>query len=262
MSQGADPLGATYGTRGQAEFRPLVGGRFRFACHPGVSCFNECCADLRLLLTPYDILRMKAHLGLDAEEFLARYTVPHWDQGSQFPMLRLKMGEEGGRPCPFVRKEGCSIYPNRPGACRLYPLGRGASAAGSPGVEKEFYFLVEEAHCRGFDEPREWTLEEWLEDQGARQYNEMNRPWMEIITSRSPRLKALKQEGLRMFYMASYNLERFRRFVFTTRFLNKFRLAEEEVECIRQDDKALMLLGMRWLKFALLGEMSLELREP
>lgn len=247
---------------GQACFRLLTQGSFRFACHPGVDCFNECCADLRLVLTPYDILRMKGHLGLDAEEFLVRYTVPHLDKGSPFPMLRLRMEEKGRKACPFVGEEGCSIYPNRPGACRLYPIGRGASAAGPQGMEQEFYFLVEEAHCHGFHEPRQWTLEEWLEDQGAKQYNEMNRPWMEIITSRSPRLKALKQGALQMFYMASYNLERFRRFVFTTRFLNKFFLAEEEVERIRQDDVALMLLGMQWLKFALMGEMTLELREP
>jgi len=30
---------------------------FTFACHPGVSCFNQCCRDVNIFLTPYDIIR-------------------------------------------------------------------------------------------------------------------------------------------------------------------------------------------------------------
>lgn len=241
-------------------FSILAEGSFRFACHPQVPCFNECCADLRLILTPYDILRMKKGLGMDSAEFLAKYTVPDFEGGSPFPMLRLKMLETPRRPCPFVREEGCGIYPDRLGACRLYPLGRGASKAESQAPEHEFYFLVREDHCKGFEQSRHWTLEEWLEDQGACTYNEMNRPWMEIVTSRSPRLKNLNPQSLGMFHMASYDLDRFRKFVFTTRFLERFQIPEEEVEQARRDDVVLMLMAMKWLKFALLGEMSLSLK--
>ena len=31
---------------------------FTFACHPGVPCFTECCRELDLALTPYDVLRL------------------------------------------------------------------------------------------------------------------------------------------------------------------------------------------------------------
>lgn len=246
--------------RAEGGIRRLVDGRFRFACHPGVDCFNECCADLRLVLTPYDILRIQSRLNLSSEEFLARYTVPHWERGSPFPKLLLKMEEGGRRPCPFVREEGCAIYPDRPGACRLYPVGRGASAGGLRGMEREFYFLVEEPHCHGFREPVQWSLEEWLQSQGAWEYNEMNRPWMELVTSTSPRLQSMSAQSLQMFYMASYNLDQFRSFVFTTRFLQRFRLTEEEVEKVKEDRTALMLLAMRWLKFAILGAPTMELR--
>ena len=34
---------------------------FNFACHPGVSCFNQCCSDVNIFLTPYDVLRLKNH---------------------------------------------------------------------------------------------------------------------------------------------------------------------------------------------------------
>ena len=48
---------------------PLEGNRFRFRCHKEIPCFTECCAKLDLLLTPYDVLRIKNRLKIDSEEF-------------------------------------------------------------------------------------------------------------------------------------------------------------------------------------------------
>ena len=36
---------------------------FKFSCHPKVSCFNQCCRDVNIFLTPYDVLRMKKRLA-------------------------------------------------------------------------------------------------------------------------------------------------------------------------------------------------------
>ena len=38
--------------------------RFKFRCHPGVSCFTECCGKTTIILTPYDILRLKNRLRI------------------------------------------------------------------------------------------------------------------------------------------------------------------------------------------------------
>jgi len=43
--------------------------KFSFSCHPGVSCFNHCCADINIVLTPYDIIRLKNRLGITSPEF-------------------------------------------------------------------------------------------------------------------------------------------------------------------------------------------------
>ncbi|HKJ01944.1 MAG TPA: hypothetical protein VJ997_05800, partial [Longimicrobiales bacterium] len=48
---------------------------FNFACHPGVSCFNCCCHDVNVFLTPYDVMRLKNRLGIKSGEFLDRYTL-------------------------------------------------------------------------------------------------------------------------------------------------------------------------------------------
>ena len=49
--------------------------RFKFSCQPGVTCFNQCCRDVNILLTPYDVLRLKNRLGISSGEFLKKYTI-------------------------------------------------------------------------------------------------------------------------------------------------------------------------------------------
>ena len=248
--------------QGEEGIRPLVGGSIKFSCYKGISCFNKCCAYLQLILTPYDILRMKNKLNLSADEFLKEYTLPVMGDGSTFPMVRLKMRNDKRKSCPFVSSKGCTIYTDRPGSCRLYPVGR-AAASGFPGSgDQEVYFLVNESHCLGFKEKQEWTVEEWIRDQGVDVYNEMNRHWMEIVTSWSPRKKELTTDKLQMFYMTSYNLDRFREFVFQTKFLKIFDVTDEEIGKIKTDETELMKFGMRWLKFALFGEGTLRLSSP
>ena len=49
--------------------------RFKFACRPGISCFNMCCGDVNIFLSPYDVLRMKKRLGMKSGDFLEKYTL-------------------------------------------------------------------------------------------------------------------------------------------------------------------------------------------
>ncbi|MEW6267611.1 MAG: YkgJ family cysteine cluster protein [Thermodesulfobacteriota bacterium] len=243
-------------TSANGPFQALSGKSFRFACHPDVPCFNQCCADLTLALTPYDVVKLKNRLGLRSDRFIELFTEPHLDQ-DRFPRLKLKMTGGTRRPCPFVTTAGCSVYQDRPGACRIYPLGRGSAAGG-----REMFFLVREDHCRGFEQPRTWEIEEWLADQDLIEYNKYNDRWMEIITagkSLGPEPHRLKK--LQMFGMVSYNLDRFRDFVFGSGFLGRFIIDSETADLARADDLALLDLGFSWLKFALYGEKTLVPKE-
>ena len=165
-------------------FQFLEKEAFTFACHPGVPCFTECCRDLRLVLTPYDILRLKNRLGLASGAFLDDYTELQLGEHNGFPAVFLRMGTDERRTCPFVTPQGCRVYEDRPGACRIYPVGRGASKNESQGPTREIFFVVREPHCQGFQEPTEWTVGDWSKDQGLEHYNYFNDLWMEIITHR------------------------------------------------------------------------------
>jgi Fe-S-cluster containining protein len=234
---------------------------FHFRCGKDISCFNTCCAKLRLILTPYDILRIKGRLGITSDEFLEKYTVTILEDHSRFPMVSLKMAEDNREDCPFVTGEGCFIYEDRPGACRLYPLGRASAIVKSSKDVKQRYFIVDESDCLGLKESRAWTIEEWLHHEGVHEYNTPNDEWLEIITSpRTLGQDSFTTQKLQMFFMASYNLDKFRKFIFETRFLDLFEISSQERKRVVHDDLFLMRFGFRWLKFSLFAEKTMQLK--
>jgi hypothetical protein len=159
--------------------------KFRFRCGPDLPCYTDCCRQLDLALTPYDVLRLRRALGLNAGEFLERYTVVEQSDDSPFPQVYLAMVDDGEASCPFVTADGCAVYRDRPGACRAYPLGRGARL-GEDGTVSDFYVVLTEDHCRGFAEEGDQTSATWLTGQGLTAYNEFNDLVLRII--RHPRL--------------------------------------------------------------------------
>ena len=242
-------------------FKPLTGDIFHFSCHRGISCFTECCAKLRLILTPYDILRMKNRLKLTSDQFLERYTDTILDNNSRFPMVKLKMMSDQKQACPFVTNDGCSIYEDRPEACRLYPVGRASAMVDGEKDARERFFMVAESHCQGFKEKHEWTLDDWINHEGVKKYNSMNDQWLGIITSpKSLGPKTHIPQKHRMFFMASYNLDKFRDFLFKSGFFNRFEVDSDLKEKLPNNDTALMLFAFDWLKFSLFGEKTIQLK--
>ncbi|MFZ5762641.1 MAG: YkgJ family cysteine cluster protein [Thermodesulfobacteriota bacterium] len=236
--------------------------RLKFRCHPGVSCFTACCGPVNIILTPYDILRIRRGLNLPADEFLLRFTTPTYLEKTDLPGVKLHMDENGR--CPFVTPEGCTIYPYRPTTCRYYPVGMSYfHAAGSEGTPaEEFYFLVKEPHCKGHEEEKEQTIQEWRIDQGIDESDEMNRDWMEIVMRRkSFGLQAtLSEPAKKMFFMASTDLDKFRSFVLSTSFLDTYEVDEETLARIKEDDVALMHFANKYLASSLFGTQTLKIR--
>ncbi len=152
---------------------------FSFSCGPGVECFNACCRQLDLALSPYDILRLRAALGISSAEFLDRYTVVELAEGEAFPQVFLAMIDDGQASCPFVTEAGCSVYEDRPGACRAYPVGR-AAFLDNQGKPDDFYVLLTESHCCGFADNTERTVNTWVENQDLAKHNRLNDLMMKI----------------------------------------------------------------------------------
>ncbi|MBO8179554.1 MAG: YkgJ family cysteine cluster protein [Archaeoglobus sp.] len=175
--------------------------KFNFACYPGIKCFNECCKNLNLALTPYDVLRMARGLEITTTEFLERYTSRHVGMATGLPVIVLKMVDER---CPFVTDKGCSIYPHRPTPCRLYPLARVRVG------EEVQYYLLREEFCLGHEEDKEWSPQKWIEDQKAMEYNSMNDLFFELISAKNRSGKFLNREEIEKIYKYCFDIDRFK----------------------------------------------------
>ncbi len=236
--------------------------KFCFKCHPGVPCFNDCCGDVNIFLTPYDILRLRINLGVTTEEILSKYTISPFDENLKYPVVMLKMEDNEKKSCPFVSEKGCGVYEDRPWACRMYPLGMASPKEADKvnGKEEEFFFLLKEDVCQGFNEDREITVSDWLEDQGINEYNEMGEYFKEF-TLHDFFLKGgnLAPEKIEMFFMACYNLDTFRKFIFGSSFFNKIEVDDETKAKLKVDDVALMKFGFDWLSFAIFGENTMKI---
>lgn len=244
--------------------------RIKFACHPGVPCFTACCSSIRIVLTPYDILMLCRRLEMEPADFLEQYTLPTWLEKTDMPGVMLKLGREDEK-CPFLTSEGCRVYTDRPTACRYYPVGmadfheggsRDADGNEKVAEEEKFFFLVKEPHCKGFEEEKEWTVGEWRADQGVDVRDEMNKGWLRLVMRRKSfgHQASLSEQAKRMFFMASTDLQTFRRFIFESSFLNTYDLDEELINQLKTDDVALMLFSFDYLASTLFGAGKMNIR--
>ena len=236
---------------------------FEFACNPNVSCFTDCCADINIILTPYDVLRMKNKLEISSREFLDKYTVTIGTKEMQMPVVLLKLTDDDKKVCHFVSDKGCGIYDARPWPCRMYPLGLASPSDDHPELREPFYFLMREEFCKGFAEceGKTWTVMQWMEDQGVSDYNAMGELWKEITLHRFfARGGELDPAKMEMLFMATYDIDTFRIFVFETSFLKKFEIEPEKVEAMRADDAELLKFAFQWVKFASFQEPTMTIK--
>jgi Fe-S-cluster containining protein len=233
---------------------------FQFACRPGVPCFNQCCADVNIFLTPYDVLRLKNRLKMDSDDFLNAYTLLPIDEHQNYPVVILKMQENEIKNCFFVTEQGCSVYTDRPWACRYYPVGLASPKEDTP-ADQDFYFLLQEEVCKGFEEKRQWSIREWKADQGVEKYDEFGQLFKEItLHDFFKGNKQLDPMRMEMFHMACYNLDKFRRFIRESSFMKRFDLEAGLMDKIMADDEELLRFGLHWLKFALFGEPTMKVK--
>ncbi len=236
---------------------------FQFDCHPGLSCFNECCRNIDIQLTPYDIVRLKRHLGMDAPEFVARFTLPFEMDHHGMPGLKLAT-KPGTTECVFLGADGCTVYPDRPSACRYYALGHmSVRKAGEPRVE-DIYFVVKEPHCKGHGEPVRRTVQEYRRSQGVDVYDEMNRQWRDIVIKKrtsGPTVGAPSPRSMQLFDMCSYDMDSFRAFIQSEGFRAIFDVREAQLQALLDDEDALLQFAFRFLKQVLFGEFSIPRRQ-
>ncbi len=226
---------------------------FKFNCAPGVPCFTRCCRDVTIVLTPYDVLRMKNALDISSDEFLDQYTIIVQKEKRLIPMVVIKMDEDS-KKCPFVSDEtGCAIYEDRPWPCRMFPL--------EMNDDGTFGIISDRDFCKGFEEDQQLIISEWLLEQGIPIYDEMNALFTQVTSPlRAEELDIDNPKIYKMTFMALYNLDKFRDFVFKSTFLNRFEVDDLTIEKIKRRDIELLKFAFDWIKFGVFGQKLFQIK--
>ena len=213
--------------------------QIQFRCYKGISCFNACCKRADATLAPYDIIRLKDRLGMTSTDFLAKHTVPFEMDGD----------------------EGCSVYTDRPTVCRYYPVAllqiREKDGVGS----QQNYSIVNEDHCKGHLEDRKLSIGDYRAEQGVAEYDDLNAEWYQLILkkkSAGPAVGKPPMASLRLFFLASYDIDTFRRFVLSENFRRTYVLPDAFYAEVEASDLDLLRFAYRFLRQVLFGERSVE----
>ncbi len=233
----------------------------QFQCRKGIACWNACCSNIDISLTPYDILRLRRRFELSSGAFLQQYTLPYEMEQNSIAGVKLRPVANGSA-CQFMTVDGCSVYEDRPTACRYYPLALLSLRRQDETADSTSYALVEEPHCLGHREPRRISVEAYRKEQGLDDYDDLARGWRQLILkkkSSGPSIGKPSKRSLELFFMVCYDIDRFSEFVASEGFRQLYDLPPQELKDILCDDLALMQFGFRFLRQVLFGEETIAL---
>jgi len=234
----------------------------QFQCRKGIDCWNACCSNIDISLTPVDILRLSRRLGISTTEFLMQYTFPYELEPNGIAGVKFKPVENGSA-CQFMRPEGCDVYTDRPTACRYYPVALLSMRRSDEYTDRNAYALVKEPHCHGHNEPRQISIEDYRQEQGLVEYDELGRGWRQLVLkkkSSGPVVGTPSKRSLQLWFMACYDLDRFRDFIASTAFNEAYDIPWNEMQKILSTDDELMLFAFRFLRQTMFGEESIKMK--
>ena len=236
---------------------------FAFSCHRDLACFNRCCRNLNLFLYPYDVIRLRKALAMDSDRFLDTHVDVVMREGNFFPEVLLRMADNESRTCPFLSDRGCTVYPDRPDTCRTFPVEHGLLFKSQSKNPEIVSFFRPPDFCMGRNENQRWTLDGWAEDQEAVVFNRMTARWAALkalFTTDPWGAAGINGPKGKMAFMAAYNIDRFREFVFQSSFLKRYRVKNAQIKKLRASDRELLLFGFEWIRHFVWGMKSDSIR--
>lgn len=165
---------------------------------------SDCCHGMgdSITLDPYDIVRLKRVTGKTFEQMIG-FEIQLGMKGYLIlPYLRMK---EQGNCCSFLTEEGrCAIHAERPGICRLFPLGR----VYENGAIR--YFLQGD-ECKNKARTK-IKVKKWVQVPEGKEYEDFVLNWHAFLERTSEAFSSLSAEELRernmaflrAFYFRSY----------------------------------------------------------
>ena len=187
--------------------RYSLGDMVKADCDDCKGC-HQCCTGMgsSIVLDPLDIYRIESAVNMRFEALLENIIELNIVDGVILP--NLKMQENGG--CSFLNEEGrCKIHADRPGICRMFPLGRIYE-------DRDFSYILQVNECP--KEPKSKVkVSKWLDTPDLKKNQQFIKDWhyflkdVQAYLAKSPEealIKKVTMQILQYFYIEPYSKEK------------------------------------------------------
>lgn len=137
-------------------------------CGDCIGC-HKCCTGMgsSIVLDPLDIARLTKGLGKTFEQLLTDSVELNVVDGVILPNIKMQEGKDA---CIFLDENGrCSIHKDRPGICRIFPLGRFYEENGF-----KYFLQVHECERAGKTKVK---ISKWIDTPNQKQYEKYINDW-------------------------------------------------------------------------------------
>jgi len=142
---------------------------FKFKCVKGCKL---CCSMNDIALYPFDIMALCDFLNIESNEFHQKYSRFWFDSEAKILRCYLKTSPD----CVFFdNKDACIVYDARPTRCRTFPVGRMFNKDNTV----QHYLPTDK--CIGFDSKQKHTIQEWMDNCGVSDREDLIKEWNTYI---------------------------------------------------------------------------------
>ncbi len=178
----------------------------RISCNDCNGC-SSCCHDMgnSIILDPYDIYELSKATGNTFDILLKTCLELNMVDGVILPNIKMQANTNA---CIFLSDKGrCSIHDNRPGFCRLFPLGRI--------YENDSFSYFNQIHECDYPNKSKIKIKKWLGIPNLNAYEKYILNWhdylreMRFAIDDAPDLeteKEISMQILNIFFVKPYDL--------------------------------------------------------
>ena len=171
---------------------------------------SACCHGMgsSIVLDPLDVHRLMSHFQTRFEVLLEDKIELNIVDGVILPNLKMNTQAEG-EPCVFLDAEGrCSIHEDRPGICRIFPLGRVYE-------DNSFSYILQIHECQKENRSKV-KVSKWIDTPDLKKNQQFITDWHYFLKAVQARLAASGGEEqikrtamqiLQYFYIEPYHTD-------------------------------------------------------
>ena len=171
---------------------------------------SACCHGMgsSIVLDPLDVHRLMSHFQTRFEVLLEDKIEMNIVDGVILPNLKMNTQAEG-EPCVFLDAEGrCSIHEDRPGICRIFPLGRVYE-------DNSFSYILQIHECQKENRSKV-KVSKWIDTPDLKKNQQFITDWHYFLKAAQARLAAGGDEEqikrtamqiLQYFYIEPYHTD-------------------------------------------------------